>query len=96
MTYALAMIHPRRIRRAAALSGFIPEADEAVHPLEQLSGKPVFVAHGRKDDLIPVERSRKAVELLKRGGAQVTYCESDAGHKVSKECLKEMGMFFKD
>jgi len=44
--------------------------------------------------MIPVEQSRQAVAQLKQAGALVTYCESDAGHKVSKECLKAMELFF--
>ena len=94
MVYTLALLHPERVRRIAALAGFIPEDGETYLDPRHLSGKPVFVTHGRQDDLIPVERARRAVALLKEVGAQVAYCESDAGHKVSKECLKEMELFF--
>ncbi len=60
---------------------------------QRFSGKPIFISHGRQDELIPVEQARRAATLLREAGAQVTYCESDAGHKVSKECLKEMEIF---
>ncbi|MGA2489531.1 MAG: dienelactone hydrolase family protein, partial [Anaerolineales bacterium] len=93
MTYAIALLHPERVWRLAALSGFIPENGEALLTAQQFSGKPVFISHGREDDLIPVEQARRAVALFKGSGAQVTYCESDAGHKVSKECLKELEIF---
>jgi len=94
LSYTIALLYPQRIRRLAALSGFIPEGGQALLTTERLTGKQVFVSHGRQDDLIPVEQSRMAVAQLELAGAQVTYCESDAGHKVSKECLKEMGIFF--
>jgi phospholipase/carboxylesterase len=94
MTYTLAFLYPERVRKLAALSGFIPEHGEALLASQRFSGKAVFVSHGRKDELIPVEQARKAVAQLERAGAQVTYCESDGGHKVGKECLKEMDMFF--
>jgi phospholipase/carboxylesterase len=93
MAYTLTMLHPERVRRLAALSGFIPENADAYLTAQRLSGKPIFVTHGRNDDLIPVEQARNAVEVLRKAGAQVTYCESDAGHKVSRECLKEMELF---
>lgn len=93
MTYAIALFHPERVRRLAALSGFIPEHGEALLAAQRFSGKPVFISHGREDDLIPVEQARRAIALFKGSGAQVTYCESDAGHKVSKECLKELEIF---
>ena len=94
MSYTLALLYPQRIRQLAALSGFIPEGGLALLNSNRLSGKPVFVSHGRQDDLIPVEQSRMAVAQLKLAGALVTYCESDTGHKVGKDCLKEMEMFF--
>jgi phospholipase/carboxylesterase len=96
LTYTLVLLYPERIRRMAALSGFFPENGEALLTSQRLSGKAVFISHGRKDDLIPVEEARRSVTLLKDAGAQVTYCESDAGHKVSKECLREMEKFFGD
>lgn len=94
MTYTLALLYPQRIRQMAALSGFIPEGGQFLSSTPYLQGKKVFVSHGRKDDMVPVEQSRKAVRQLEQAGAVVTYCESDAGHKISKECLKEMEMFF--
>jgi phospholipase/carboxylesterase len=93
MAYTLAFLYPQQVRRLAALSGFIPEAGEAVLATQQFSGKPVFIAHGRQDKLIPVEQARRAAMLLKVAGAQVTYCESDAGHKVGKDCLRGMEIF---
>jgi phospholipase/carboxylesterase len=94
MVYTLALFHPDRVRRMAALAGFVPEDGEAYLDSDLLSGKPVFVSHGRQDKLIPVDRARRAVALLHRAGAEVTYCESDAEHKVAMECTKEMNLFF--
>ncbi len=94
MAYTLAILYPERIRQLAALSGFIPEHAEVLLDPRRLSGKPVFVAHGRQDDTISIEKAHKAVALLEGVGAQVVYCESDAGHKVSRECVKELEKFF--
>ena len=93
MTLTLALLHPERVLRMAVLSGFIPENSEFLLNPGKLSGKSVFLSHGRKDDLIPIERARKALDLLRNAGAQVTYCESDAGHRLSKECLGAMEMY---
>jgi phospholipase/carboxylesterase len=94
MTYTLALLYPQRIRQLAALSGFIPEGGQVLPVLPHLKGKQVFISHGRKDDMVPVEQSRKAVMQFEQAGALVTYCESDTGHKISKDCLKAMEMFF--
>jgi len=94
MTYTLALLYPQRIRQMAALSGFIPEGGQFESSLPYLQAKHVFISHGRKDEMVPVEQSRKAVVQLEQAGALVTYCESDTGHKISKDCLKAMEMFF--
>jgi phospholipase/carboxylesterase len=93
ITYTLALLYPERVRRLAAISGFIPEHSETQLVSQRLSGKPIFITHGRQDTLISVEQARRSVMLLKGTGAQVTYCESDAGHKVSNDCLREMELF---
>lgn len=94
LAYTLVLLYPQRIRQLAVLSGFVPEGGQSLPATPDLTGKPVFISHGRQDDIIPVEQSRQAVAKLKQAGALVTYCESDAGHKVSKECLKAMELFF--
>jgi phospholipase/carboxylesterase len=96
LAYTLALLYPQRLRQVAALSGFIPEGGQALLVSQHLSDKPVFISHGRQDDVIPVDQSRLAATQFQQAGASVAYCESDAGHKVSKECLKEMESFFND
>ncbi|MGB8212649.1 MAG: alpha/beta fold hydrolase [Anaerolineales bacterium] len=93
MAYALALLYPQRVRRLAALAGFIPEGGETLFTQTGFWGKAIFVTHGRQDDTIPVEHARQAVVMLRKAGAQVTYCESDTGHKVGGECLKELEIF---
>ncbi len=92
MAYGLALLFPERVRRLAALSGFLPECAE-VRLVKKLSGKMIFVTHGRNDEMIPVEQACRAVARLRSVGARVTYCESDAGHKVSKECMAGLELF---
>lgn len=94
MTYTVALLYPERVRRLAVLSGFIPEGGEDLVTPQRFSGKAVFITHGRKDEMIPVQRAREAVARLKGCGAQGVYCESDVGHKVSKECIKKLELFF--
>ena len=94
LSCVLAYLFPERVRALAVLSGFVPEGVEAGLRPGALKGKSAFVAHGRQDDMVPVERAHHTVEVLKAAGARVTYCESDGGHKVSRECLEGMERFF--
>jgi len=87
LSYTLALLHPERIRALAALSGFMPDGAEDLLARRPLAGKPVFIAHGRQDNMIPVEQARMAAAMLEGSGAKVTYCESEGGHKVSADCF---------
>ena len=97
LVYSFALIYPQRVRAFAALAGFMPEGAaeyiQAEHP--PLRGKPVFVSHGQRDEMVPIQRARTAVALLEQTGALVTYCESNAGHKLSLDCFEGLGEFFK-
>jgi len=94
LTNVLALLYPQRIRLAAVLAGFMPTGVD--HLLEQrvLDGKLFFVAHGTQDQLVPFERARGSIELLEKGGANVTFCEADVGHKLSADCLRGLEAFF--
>ncbi len=95
LAYTFALLYPERVTSLAALAGFMPEGADACLKGEPhlLQGKPIFVAHGTKDEMVPIERAREAVALLEQAGAQVAYCESAVGHKLSAECFGGLGEF---
>lgn len=92
----LAMLHPERVRKLGLLAGFVPRGAEDLITRKTLSGKRVFAAHGTQDPLVPVERARLSVELMEKAGAQVTYCESEVGHKVSADCMRALRAYLQD
>lgn len=94
LAFSLALMHPERVISIAGLSGFLPEGSSSFITHEPLIGKKVFLAHGTTDKLVPVERARNAVDLLRTAGAEVTYCEDDVGHKLSASCFRGMESFF--
>lgn len=94
MIYILWSLISTRIKRMAILSGFLPEGTSMIMTGEQIAGKRVFLSHGRRDEMVPIKQARVAEKFLRSQGALVTYCESDAAHKVSKECLRSMEEFF--
>ena len=96
MCSLLAFLYPQRIRRAGMLAGFVPDGLEALVSQRPVDGKPFFVAHGTKDETVPIESARASVEILEQAGAQVTFCEDEVGHKVSVNCLRAMKSFFVD
>jgi phospholipase/carboxylesterase len=94
MAYAIFLSRPERVRRAAALAGFIPEGGQAFLSDGNMTGKSIFISHGRADEAIPIEQARSALKMLKDAGVDVNYCESDMGHKVSRECMTEIKKYF--
>jgi phospholipase/carboxylesterase len=87
---ALTLAAPERVSALAMLAGFLPEfALPDVEP-GRLQGKRVFIAHGARDETVPIEAARAARAALTRAGAEVTYHESHAGHKVSTHGLREL------
>lgn len=91
---ALTLLHPERIRRAAVLAGFMPGGVDDWLARRVLADKPIFVAHGTQDELVPLERAQQSVKLLQQAGARVTFCEAEVGHKVSADCLRGLETFF--
>lgn len=94
MSSLLAFLYPQRIRRVGILAGFVPSGLDGLVSRRPLEGKPFFVAHGTKDETVPIGRARASIELLEQAGARVTSCEDEVGHKVSVTCLRSLKQFF--
>ena len=63
--------------------GFAAPADRRGRP-------PVFVSHGKRDRVLPIERcSRKIVPQLEREGYEVRYREFDGPHTVPEAVARE-------
>jgi phospholipase/carboxylesterase len=90
MSYALGLGEGRTSPAGiVALSGFIPTVDGWKADLDRV-GLPVYIAHGRRDPVIPVDFARAASERLAGAGIEVTYRESDAGHHVDPATVAEL------
>lgn len=90
----IALLSPQRVNKASVLAGFMPAGADDLLAQRVLRGKQFFIAHGVQDRLVSVERARQSIELLESGGAQVTFCQAEVGHKVSAECLRSLQSFF--
>lgn len=95
MGVTLALLYPQRIGKLGVLAGFAPASADVFIPQRPLAGKDIFWAHGIHDQIIPVEKGRASVEILRACGAKVQYCEAQVGHKVSAECLKLLENYIK-
>jgi phospholipase/carboxylesterase len=83
MSYALGLDGSRpRPGGILAFSGFIPTVEGWEPDLAGRLGARVFIAHGRQDPVIDVALARHAAQLLRDGGLEVEYHESDVGHQI--------------
>ncbi|MDG2372267.1 MAG: phospholipase [Flavobacteriaceae bacterium] len=84
LSWAMTINHPNLIRRAVALSGFIvPKLIKA--PLEEVSQLLMFNSHGVLDQMIPVEKARQSINLIKKNNPKITYKEYNEGHGINQE-----------
>jgi len=90
LSFAFALLHPERVRKLGILAGFAPEGADAIAVPGKFTGKHFFVAHGSKDQIVPVEQAQRSVRLLESAGARVSFCQSEVGHKLSLDCLKSL------
>jgi phospholipase/carboxylesterase len=96
MSNVLAFLYPQRVRKIGILAGFVPGGLEEYVSMHPLAGKSVFVTHGTRDEMIPIDRARSSMDVLEEAGAKVVYCEDEVGHKVSVNCMRALRSYFED
>jgi phospholipase/carboxylesterase len=96
MSNVLAFLYPQRIRKMGILAGFVPSGLDVYAHERPLDGKSVFVTHGTRDEMVPIDRARASVAVLEQAGAKIVYCEDEVGHKVSLNCLRALRSYLED
>lgn len=56
-------------------------------------GLPVFVAHGRKDGVLPFAGSDRMRQDLEAAGLDVTWCPFDGSHEMPAAVVVELNRF---
>jgi phospholipase/carboxylesterase len=95
MAVTFSLLYPQRVRKLAILAGFAPAGSETLIKGLPLKEKRIFITHGTADEMVPIEAARQTVALLEKAGAQVEYCESEVGHKVSITCNPALEAFLR-
>jgi phospholipase/carboxylesterase len=84
-----ALRYPRRLAGVVALSTYLPlQKDLERETAEENRGIPIFMAHGRFDDIIPLARAAASRDLLAGMGYKVDWREYAMPHSV---CMEEIG-----
>jgi phospholipase/carboxylesterase len=93
MSFAIALTQPDFVRGIVAHSGYIPESVALSFAWTKLSGLSCFVAHGLLDPVIPIEKARRAQELLLHARVDLTYKEYPIPHTISEESLADLSQW---
>lgn len=83
---------PDRYAWLVGLHGYLPESHADLEP-EAIAGKPIFLAGGEADRIIPVSRVATAAERFRELGADVTYSSYGTGHGIGQEELADLVSF---
>jgi phospholipase/carboxylesterase len=89
---SLLLDSPADYQWVVALHGYLPASHRELDP-EGIVDKPVFIAAGSADEIIPAARSEAAAERFEELGAAVSYTVYDAPHGVSPEELADLVEF---
>jgi phospholipase/carboxylesterase len=74
----------------ACLSGSFRDAESLRHLLPAERKQPIFLAHGRYDPMVPLERGRGTRTFLEAEGYAPVYREYDMAHQISADELDDL------
>lgn len=87
---SLVMARPELVAGVALLSGMGFQLPELIPQVMSLAGLPVFIAHGTRDEIVPLSAAQQACETYKQLGADMTYGEYNAGHKMHVQAIRDL------
>ena len=96
MTLQTGLRHQEKLAGLLCLSGYLPihatvqdERHSANHDT------PIFLAHGRGDNVIPIDRAEKSRDMLQALGYKVEWHEYMMPHSVCEEEIEDIGAWLK-
>jgi phospholipase/carboxylesterase len=96
MTLQTGLRHPERLAGLLCLSGYLPiHATVADERHNANHDTPIFLAHGRSDPIIPIDRAEKSRDMLVALGYKVEWHEYMMPHSVCEEEIDDIGAWLK-
>ncbi|MFN8456807.1 MAG: hypothetical protein U0401_19435 [Anaerolineae bacterium] len=89
MANSLIFTYPQLAIGVASLAGLIPDVIQQTKS-PNLAGLPVFIAHGVRDEIVPLAAARYTRDLYRQLGAEVTYGEYHTGHKLTVQGMADL------
>lgn len=83
--------HPRKLAGILSLSAPVPYVESLmanIHPAN--AATPIFMAHGREDNLIPFDLAQQALRLMQECGLPVEWHAYAMGHSVVPDEIQDI------
>ncbi|RYE20588.1 MAG: esterase [Sphingobacteriaceae bacterium] len=91
MSYSVGLTFPQNLAGIFILSSrLLPEVKPLIRPREELKDLEIFVAHGRSDQVLPLNYAHEALAYLQTLTDNVTYHEYDMIHTTSEQELADL------
>jgi phospholipase/carboxylesterase len=88
--------HAQRLAGIMALSTYLPLASTLTAEASAANRDvPIFMAHGRHDSLIPIERATISRDLLRKAGYQVEWHDYAMEHAVCREEIDDIAAWLR-
>lgn len=96
MTLQTGLRYPEKLAGLLCLSGYLPiHTTVAAERHVANQDTPIFLAHGRADSMIPIDRSEKSRDILRELGYQVEWHEYMMPHSVCEEEIDDISAWMK-
>jgi phospholipase/carboxylesterase len=90
VTLRYGLLRPEMFAGLAVLSGFFRDAETIRDSLPAQRTQPIFMVHGRQDQMIALESALQTKAFLEDAGYTPEYHEYDMPHTVSEEVLRDL------
>jgi phospholipase/carboxylesterase len=92
MTLQTGLRHPEKLAGLLCLSGYLPIHETLAAERHAANhDTPIFMAHGRDDQVIPISRAQQTRDLLVAAGHPVDWHEYRMQHAVCQEEIDDIG-----
>jgi phospholipase/carboxylesterase len=96
MTLQTGLRHPQKLAGLLCLSGYLPiHATLAAERSAMNQDTPIFMAHGRGDGVVTIDRAEHSRDFLQALGYQIEWHEYMMPHSVCAEEIADIGVWLK-